>query len=91
MTEPLLEVENLSKSFRVRRGFLGGSAGTVHALSDISFSVEAGEAFGLVGESGCGKSTAGRSILRDALPIFTAASRLPGCGCITACTSCSPL
>jgi oligopeptide/dipeptide ABC transporter ATP-binding protein len=64
MTAPLLEVENLSKSFQVRRGFLGGSAGTVHALSDISFSVAAGEAFGLVGESGCGKSTAGRSVLR---------------------------
>src|SRR5205085_6375703 len=64
MTQTLLEVENLSKSFQVRRGFLGGSAGTVHALSDISFSVEVGEAFGLVGESGCGKSTAGRSILR---------------------------
>jgi len=64
MTGPLLEVENLSKTFQVRRGFLGGSAGTVQALSDVSFSVEAGEAFGLVGESGCGKSTAGRSILR---------------------------
>jgi oligopeptide/dipeptide ABC transporter ATP-binding protein len=64
MTAPLLEVENLSKSFQVRRGFLGGSAGTVHALSDVSFSVAAGEAFGLVGESGCGKSTAGRSVLR---------------------------
>ena len=64
MTQALLEVEHLSKSFQVRRGFLGGSAGTVHALSDISFSVEVGEAFGLVGESGCGKSTAGRSILR---------------------------
>ena len=64
MTETLLEVENLSKTFQVRRGFLGGAAGTVHALSDVSFSVEVGEAFGLVGESGCGKSTAGRSILR---------------------------
>ena len=64
MTDALLEVENLSKSFEVRRGFLGGAAGTVHALNDISFSVEVGEAFGLVGESGCGKSTAGRSILR---------------------------
>ncbi|HKX08655.1 MAG TPA: oligopeptide/dipeptide ABC transporter ATP-binding protein [Stellaceae bacterium] len=64
MTAPLLEVENLSKSFQVRQGFLGGSAGRVLALSDVSFSVEAGEAFGLVGESGCGKSTAGRSVLR---------------------------
>jgi ABC-type glutathione transport system ATPase component len=64
MSAALLEVENLSKSFAVRRGFLGGSVGSVQALSDVSFSVEAGEAFGLVGESGCGKSTAGRSILR---------------------------
>ena len=64
MTEVLLEVENLSKTFQVRQGFLGGSAGTVRALSEVSFSVEAGEAFGLVGESGCGKSTAGRSVLR---------------------------
>jgi oligopeptide/dipeptide ABC transporter ATP-binding protein len=64
MTGPLLEVENLTKSFAARKGFMGGVAGTVRALSDVSFSVEAGEAFGLVGESGCGKSTAGRSILR---------------------------
>ena len=64
MTEPLLEVENLSKTFQVRQGFLGAGAGTVRALSEVSFSVEAGEAFGLVGESGCGKSTAGRSVLR---------------------------
>jgi peptide/nickel transport system ATP-binding protein len=64
MTTALLEVESLSKTFKVRHGFLGGAAGTVHALSDISFALDAGEAFGLVGESGCGKSTAGRSILR---------------------------
>ncbi|HKF73053.1 MAG TPA: oligopeptide/dipeptide ABC transporter ATP-binding protein [Stellaceae bacterium] len=64
MTEALLEVESISKTFKVRHGFLGGAAGTVQALSDVSFSLNAGEAFGLVGESGCGKSTAGRSILR---------------------------
>src|SRR5215471_13393383 len=64
MSAPLLEVRNLVKTFAARRGFMGGHAGTVHALSDISFSVAPGEAFGLVGESGCGKSTAGRAILR---------------------------
>jgi len=60
----LLEVRNLVKTFAVRRGFMGGDRATVHALSDVSFTVEQGEAFGLVGESGCGKSTAGRAILR---------------------------
>jgi len=64
MTAPLLEVSHLVKTFPARSGLLGGDAGTVHALSDVSFSVAPGEAFGLVGESGCGKSTAGRAILR---------------------------
>ena len=64
MSAPLLEVRNLVKTFAARRGFMGRDAGTVHALSDISFAVAPGEAFGLVGESGCGKSTAGRAILR---------------------------
>src|SRR5215471_1737071 len=64
MSAPLLEVRNLVKTFAARRGFMGGHAGTVHALSDISFSVAPGEAYGLVGESGCGKSTSGRTILR---------------------------
>ena len=43
---------------------MGGESAVVHAVSDVSFSVAAGEAFGLVGESGCGKSTTGRAILR---------------------------
>jgi peptide/nickel transport system ATP-binding protein len=60
----LLEVRNLVKTFPVRRGFMGNERATVHALSDVSFEVAHGEAFGLVGESGCGKSTAGRAILR---------------------------
>ena len=64
MSEALLEVEGLSKTFIARHGFLGTAAGHVRALSGISFSVRKGEAFGLVGESGCGKSTAGRAILR---------------------------
>jgi len=86
MSAPLLEVRNLVKTFAARRGFMGRDAGTVHALSDISFAVAPGEAFGLVGESGCGKSTAGRAILRLIEPdsgrvlfkekdVFTADSR----------------
>ena len=64
MSEALLEVEGLSKTFVARHGFLGSASGHVRALSEISFTVRTGEAFGLVGESGCGKSTAGRAILR---------------------------
>ena len=60
----LLDIRNLVKTFVARRGFMGGKTALVYALSDISFSVAPGEAFGLVGESGCGKSTAGRAILR---------------------------
>jgi oligopeptide/dipeptide ABC transporter ATP-binding protein len=61
---PVLEVRNLKKHFPVRRGFLGRRTGTVHAVDGISFSVRSGETLGLVGESGCGKSTAGRMILK---------------------------
>ncbi|CAM3625179.1 Peptide ABC transporter ATP-binding protein [Bordetella sputigena] len=61
---PLLEVRNLSKEFVVKQGFLGGKKAVLHAVHDVSFDVQEGEAFGIVGESGCGKSTAGRSLLR---------------------------
>ncbi len=61
---PLLEVRNLVKHFPVRRGFLGRRTGRVHAVDGISLHLEPGETLGLVGESGCGKSTAGRAILR---------------------------
>lgn len=57
MNEPILQVKNLSKHFKVESGFL-------QAVDGLNFDIYKGETFGLVGESGCGKSTAGRTILR---------------------------
>jgi oligopeptide/dipeptide ABC transporter ATP-binding protein len=64
MNDPLLRVESLRKFFRTKRGFPNPVTVTVRAVDGVSFTVKKGEAFGLVGESGCGKSTVGRSILR---------------------------
>lgn len=61
---PILEVENLRTWFPIRKGFLGGKKEYVKAVDDVSFKVYPGETMGLVGESGCGKTTLGRSILR---------------------------
>ena len=61
---PLLEVENLKKYFPVYKGFFKRVAGYYKAVDGVSFSINAGETFGLVGESGCGKTTVGKSILR---------------------------
>jgi oligopeptide transport system ATP-binding protein len=60
----LLEVRNLRKSFPMRKGLLGRVAAHVKAVDDVSFSILRGETFGLVGESGCGKTTTGRAVLR---------------------------
>ena len=62
--EPLLMVRNLKKYFPIRRGLLSRVAAHVKAVDDISFDINKGETFGLVGESGCGKTTAGRAVLR---------------------------
>jgi oligopeptide transport system ATP-binding protein len=65
MTQPLLEVTDLTKAFPVKgRAFLGRGAATLKAVDGISFALARGETLGLVGESGCGKSTAARLILR---------------------------
>ncbi len=61
---PLLEVQNLSVHFPVTQGVFARTAGSVKAVEDVSLTVAAGEAVGLVGESGCGKTTLGRAILR---------------------------
>ncbi len=61
---PLLEVEHLSMQFTNKRKRLGGKKRIVKAVNDVSFFIRQGETFGLVGESGCGKTTTGRCILR---------------------------
>jgi oligopeptide/dipeptide ABC transporter ATP-binding protein len=61
---PVLEVKNLKKHFPVRRGLFSRLAAKVYAVDGISFDIKAGETLGLVGESGCGKSTAGKLILK---------------------------
>ncbi len=61
---PLLEVERLKKYFPIRRGLLSRTVGHVKAVDGVSFAVREGEVLGLVGESGCGKTTTGRCILR---------------------------
>jgi len=62
--QPLLEVRNLKKYFPVRRGVLSRVVSHLKAVDDVSFTIEKGETFGLVGESGCGKTTTGRAVLR---------------------------
>jgi len=61
---PVLEVERLRKHFPIKKGLLSRVSGHVYAVDGVSFSIGGGETLGLVGESGCGKSTVGRTVLR---------------------------
>ena len=68
MSEPLLKVTDLKKHFPIRGGLLQREVARVHAVDGVSFEVANGETLGLVGESGCGKSTTGRCILQLITP-----------------------
>ncbi|MBW8323048.1 MAG: ABC transporter ATP-binding protein [Arenimonas sp.] len=71
---PVLEVRNLTTRFDIHSGLLGRKSGAVHAVEDVSFDLREGETLALVGESGCGKSTTGRSITRLVEPTAGAIS-----------------
>lgn len=64
MSQKLLEVKGLKKYFPIRSGFFKKTKGFIKAVDDVSFNIDAGETLGLVGESGCGKTTTGRLVLR---------------------------
>jgi len=64
MSKPLVEIQHLKKYFPVRKGLLQSVVGHVKAVDDVSFTINEGETLGLVGESGCGKTTVGRTLLR---------------------------
>src|SRR5206468_12133803 len=66
---PLLEVENLKTYYPIKKGIISRTVGHVKAVDGVNFSIVDGETLGLVGESGCGKSTIGRTIIRMEDPI----------------------
>ena len=73
----LLKVDNLVKHFPIRSGFLRRVVGQVRAVDNVSFSIQRGETLGLVGESGCGKTTVGRTLLR-LIPATSGSVRFEG-------------
>jgi oligopeptide/dipeptide ABC transporter ATP-binding protein len=68
MTGPLLQVRNLKRYYPIRKGVIARTVGHVRAVDDVSFDVYPGETLGIVGESGCGKSTTGRAVVRLEAP-----------------------
>src|SRR5687767_9092623 len=66
--KPILEVANLKMHFPIQKGFFQKTTGYVKAVDDVSFSIRHGETLGLVGESGCGKTTIGRCLVRAYKP-----------------------
>src|ERR1700737_1535244 len=62
--QPLLEVTDLKKHFPIHKGVFSRVSGYVYAVDGVSFHIDRGETLGLVGESGCGKSTVGRTLLK---------------------------
>ncbi|AZM50453.1 peptide ABC transporter ATP-binding protein [Streptomyces sp. WAC 06738] len=79
-TAPVLEVRGLRTHFPVKRGFLGRTVGHVRAVDGVDLSVRPGETLGLVGESGCGKTTLGRSVARILRPTSGRISYRPEAG-----------
>lgn len=82
VSQPLLQVEGLKVHFPIRRGFIQRTVGHVHAVDDVSLAIGAGRTLALVGESGCGKTTVGKALLRLIEP--TAGSIMLGGETITA-------
>ena len=76
--EVILEVRDLKKHFPIKRGLLGKTVGTVKAVDGVSFDLRRGETLGLVGESGCGKTTAGRTLLRLLDPVTGGSAKFLG-------------